>query len=290
VLSGTACGGSTASTSTLPQACKAYADIVSYRETTCYGVTPAPDETDVISRQVETCMLVSSAPGSTVGAEYWNRCAAAANDGCGSYDCGPYPPGALQMGAPCLAWSQCASQWCKGTVVLDADGGSALTLAAQCGTCAPPLTEGEACDPITDTCEIGMSCFQGVCRAQGQQGAACLVWADCAYPWVCRGSGTCDSTLFTGQPCVTDLDCTTDVACDATTKLCAPIQFGQPGSSCDGHVHRCESGRCDTAAGVCPAVLPDGSPCDPTDPSKVCDLYALCFGQRCQIPDPASCQ
>jgi hypothetical protein len=60
-----------------------------------------------------------------------------------------------------------------------------------------------------------------------------------------------------------------------------------------GNTRRCEAGLCDMApgaqSGVCPTVLADGTPCDPSDPSKVCDNYAACFRGTCQIVNPATC-
>jgi hypothetical protein len=272
----------------LEQECSAYANVFRSRETTCYGVSPEPDEATLISREVKSCVLSSGAPGSMVGANYWNSCASAANNNCGAYKCSTYPAGARQTGEACLVSMQCASLWCKGTVVT-ADGGSVITQALQCGACSPRLTEGSPCNLATDTCEVGMSCFQGACRKQGQAGASCVSWSDCAFPSVCRSNGVCGGVLGRGQACTSSLDCTTNEACDLTSKVCASVQFGQSGATCDGEVHRCESGYCNKVTETCPAVLSDGSPCDPSDPSAVCEVYSLCFGGTCQIPDPADC-
>lgn len=285
-----ACGSKEplSASASLEQACSAYANIFRTREAACYGVTPEPDEATLISREVKSCLLSSGAPGSMVGASYWNGCASAANDNCGGYKCSTYPAGARQTGEPCLISRQCSSLWCKGTVVTAADG-SVLTQALQCGACSPRLTEGSPCTQATDDCEVGMSCFQGACRVQGQAGASCTVWSDCAYPSVCRTSGVCDGVLGVGQACTSSLDCTTDEACDLTSKVCASAQFGQPRAACDGEVHRCESGNCNKATGTCPTVLSDGSPCDPSNPVAACAVYSHCFEGTCQIPDPAEC-
>jgi hypothetical protein len=137
----------------LEQACSAYANIYRTRETTCYGVAPEPDESTLISREVKSCVLASSAPGSNVGADYWSACASAANNNCGGYKCATYPAGDRQTGEPCLASEQCASLWCAGTVVTAADG-SVLSQALQCGACSPRLTEGSPCNLATDACEV----------------------------------------------------------------------------------------------------------------------------------------
>lgn len=278
------CGGNSSTSSgtesALEQGCSSYANIYRYRESTCYGVAPEPDKTTLIARQTEYCVLQSSAPGSHVDATYWNTCAALANNNCGGYQCATYPTGALQTGEPCVYGTQCASLWCKGSLA---------NQLAQCGVCATRLPEGAACDATTDACDIGTSCFQGFCRAKGQMGAACVQWSDCAPPTVCRASGVCGDVLFKGQPCTSSLDCTTDEGCDVTTSLCAPAQFGQPGASCDGEVNRCESGYCNRATGTCPTVIPDGSACDPSSPSAVCEVYSYCFGGMCKIPNAADC-
>ena len=147
--------------SALEQACSAYINIAASWKATCYGAAPDPDESTVISRGVKSCVLSSSASGSKLGPDYWNSCAALANN-CDGYDCGTYPSGTRQTGEPCLEGTQCASLWCKGSGIVGTWQG------IQCGTCAPRLAESSACDSLSDVCELGMSCFQGGCRKQGQ--------------------------------------------------------------------------------------------------------------------------
>src|SRR5208283_4897031 len=115
------------------------------------------------SREIASCALFPSAPGSQVSASYWETCASLANNDCGGYECAPYPPGTRQTGDPCLVGQQCASLYCKGVAVSGGDG-STLPNAAQCGTCAPRLAAGAPCGVATDACGIGLSCFNGVCR------------------------------------------------------------------------------------------------------------------------------
>jgi hypothetical protein len=93
-----------------------------------------------------------------------------------------------------------------------------------------------------------------------------------------------------GATCGSSLDCGSDIGCDVTTQLCTPVYFGQPGDPCDGEVSLCESGSCNKTVGACPAVLADDDACDPTDPSKVCRVFAVCFQGRCHIADPAACR
>jgi hypothetical protein len=282
-------GGLRSGGSALEQGCAAYASIYRARETRCYGVAAEPDEPDLIARQTESCVLNSSAPGSATDAAYWSTCAAAADNNCGGYRCATYPLGARQAGEPCLVSLQCASLWCRGTQVMGADG-VALSNALQCGTCATRLPAGSFCDSTADVCEVGLSCFQGTCRAQGQAGALCAVSNDCVAPnLACRSSGICGSVVGKGQACSANRDCTTLEGCDPVQKVCVPFKFGQPGASCDDVVSHCEAGTCSQETGTCPAVLSDGALCDPNSGAAVCQVYARCFFGVCQIPNPAAC-
>ncbi len=272
----------------LEQACSDFEHAEATRTSTCYGVAPFADEDLLLARATRSCVLSSGAAGSQVTASYWADCTAMVNNLCAGYQCASYPPGDRELGAPCLSSLQCASLWCGGTAVTGADG-TAVPYALQCGTCAATLAEGAACDAAKDACDIGMSCFNGTCRTRAAAGAACLHWSDCALPNVCKSTGLCGAVAGQGQSCQASTDCTTDVGCDAATKLCVPLVYAQPGDPCDGDVDRCESGSCDLTTATCPAVLPDGMPCDPSDRSQVCDVYARCFGGVCQIPTPDTC-
>jgi hypothetical protein len=272
----------------LEQACSDFEHAAFTRGSTCYGVAPPANEDALIARATQSCVLSSAAAGSHVSASYWVDCTTMVNNQCAGYQCANYPPGDGQVGVPCLASVQCATLWCSGTTVASADGAVAPD-AVQCGTCEARLAEGAACDGASDACDIGLSCFKGTCRTRATNGGACLHWADCAPPYICRSTGVCGYVAVQGQACQATIDCTTDVGCDAVTKLCVPLVFGEPGAACDGDVHRCVAGNCDLLAGSCPAVIPDGMPCDPNDRSHVCDDYARCFQGVCQIPTPATC-
>jgi hypothetical protein len=280
--------GLTVGTPAMQKACSAYTDIYHLRQANCYGVTSPPDLATVKSRQSEACVLNSSAPGSATDASYWSRCAAAANNNCRGYSC-TYPPGMRQAGQPCLASVQCASLYCQGVSVLD-PGGAVLPNAIQCGNCVDRLPDGSPCDLATDTCAVESSCFQGVCRKQGQEGASCKFWRDCARPYLtCRGSGTCGQFVGQGQTCIVHSDCLDSQACDPGAKVCVPVKLGQPGAACNGIVNQCETGLCNKVTGTCPTILPDGAACDPNSAAEVCALYARCFQGICQIPNPADC-
>jgi hypothetical protein len=282
VISGCGSGAS------LEQGCADWANADRTREYTCYGVTAPANEAQLIVRETQACVLNSGATGSHASGDYWAACGAEANNHCAAFQCPNYPPGDLPVGAPCLVGIQCASLWCSGTAVTAASGATAGD-AIQCGTCADRLAEGAACVVGTDLCDVGLSCFQGTCRPRASAGGACTSWSDCASPNACKSTGVCGPVAVQGQPCSASTDCTTDVGCDAITKVCVPLVFAQPGGACDGDVYRCEAGSCDLTTNLCPTIIPDGTPCDPSDPSVVCDDYARCFEGVCQIPPPDTC-
>jgi hypothetical protein len=244
-----------------------------------------------MARQTQACVVESSAPGCNADTSFWSQAADEVNAAavrCEAYSY-KYPPGSRANGEPCLEGLQCASLWCGGTGV-PGPSGSNLPYAAQCGTCAARLSTGAACNAASDLCETGLSCFNGVCRSTGQQGDPCAHWSDCTFPLVCRSTGTCGDVLYQGAACAQSTDCTTDQGCDPQTHVCVPIVYGLPGESCNGDTLRCEHGSCLTSTGQCPDRLADGTPCDPTDSTKVCDTYAVCLGGKCQIADPAICR
>lgn len=281
-------GCSSSGNISLQQACSDLVQITRRNQAVCVGISPEPDESALIARGIEACVRVSGASGSQVDASYLEQCAMTANSGCRSYRCAPFPSGTRQVGDPCLTGQQCASLFCSGLRVKGPDG--TFLNAIQCGTCAGRLAEGASCDAATDACEDGFSCFGGACRRQGRPGGACVVSYDCAFPWICKSTGVCDSLTANGAPCSSDEECGTSVACDPVTKRCTPVTFGQPGDACDAHVHHCETGRCDMTTGRCSTILTDGAACDPADPSVDCDHDAYCFRGTCQIPDPNTCR
>ncbi len=272
---------------TLEEACMTYAEVFRADEQTCGHVAPEPDETALIARQAQLCVATYGAPGSRVGANYWEDCANVA-DTCQGYKCPTFAPGTRTAGAPCLASVQCASLDCVGIGVVGADG-QALAGAVQCGTCQTRLSAGAACSAATPACAIGLSCFEGACRETGLQGSPCVVGADCTYPFVCRSGGVCGAVSANGQTCMSSAECASFSGCDPSTKVCVPRRFGQAGATCDDVVTACESGPCDKTTGTCPTVLATGAACDPTNPSQTCAAEERCFQGTCRIPDANAC-
>jgi hypothetical protein len=286
----TACSSS-APADALQQACASYVAAVRTAEYQCYGVPPEGNETVLWQRQTEACVLNAQAPGSTLGAAFWQSVATvidASLPQCAGYEYSD-TPGTLAVGEPCLLGTQCSTLWCSGTGVVTS-AGTIANDAAACGTCAERITVGATCNVATDACVHGASCFDGACRALGQQGVACAQRSDCSFPLVCTSQGTCGPVEWLGDPCETAADCANDMACDPSTSLCVADTFNLPGQACDGVAERCELGLCDTSTGLCPPVVQDGAACDPTDPTTLCNPYATCFRNTCQIINPKSCQ
>ena len=291
LLGGVANCSSPAPTQSLQQACANYVSAVRSAEYQCYGVAPESNKAVLWQRQAAACVLDGRAPGSTLGADFWQGVATiigAATPQCSYYEYSD-SPGTLGVGDPCFLGVQCSTLWCQGTTVSTSTGAVAND-AAVCGTCAARLDFGASCDAATDVCVRGASCFGSHCRTLGQNGDPCTRTSDCSFPTVCTSQGTCGAAAWQGAPCTTAADCGTDQACDHGTSTCVPDTFNLPGQTCDGVVVYCERGACDTSTGLCPAVLPDGAACDPTDPSTQCDTYATCFEGTCQIVDPTLCR
>ena len=206
----------------------------------CYGVATPLDESTLEAREVEACVLAGGALGSTVDGTFWSECASTASNECQSYEC-ELPAGTRAAGEPCLAANQCASLACIGTAI-DGPDGDPLPKALRCGTCAPLLADGAACDPTKDACAETSTCFGGVCRPQGGEGAACATLFDCQVPdFVCTSRGVCGVVTADGAPCGSSGDCATASACEVTTHVCEPVVYAQPGMPCDGEVGRCMS-------------------------------------------------
>lgn len=280
----------------LEDACAHAARVDRARRAACFGFTPMSDEPTLIERGTTACTRYWGAPGSRVDASYWEKCATSQEGNCASSSfCSSYPFGTRSAGERCYSFAQCSSLWCFGVRVLDQTG-KRNRRATQCGTCAAPLAEGASCNVESDFCtpgQPGTSCFRGVCRVRGNQGAACDSWDDCNTPWVCTSAGTCGAVVPEGGSCAGSTDCAGEWVCDPVAKTCVGQEYVEPGGACDTDIRWCWIGVCDMAdgatTGVCPIVLPDGSACDPNDRARTCDSFASCFQGTCQIVDANAC-
>lgn len=180
-----------------------------------------------------------------------------------------------------------------------------LSCNAATGTCSSPGPAGTACGSDGD-CQPGLFCNPtgvaapdasepgaviGTCSPLGQSGTPCDADSDCLPPLVCPG-GTCQSPGNAGATCKSDLQCATGLGCG--NGVCASVTWAAAGQPCTATA-RCLVGYCpstnDTTSGTCPAVIPDGQPCNitSTDSTSVCDTFAQCFEGTCHLTFEGVC-
>ncbi len=147
---------------------------------------------------------------------------------------------------------------------------------------------GASCDGLTSGCALGLYCAAqtGQCAALGSSGAPCGEGKPPAYPGGCvaplacigpQGSSTCGISS-TGAPCAYALDCSASLSCvtaSSPSGKCASVTWASPQEPCDGDSVLCLVGSCPVfGSRACPAVIPDGQPCSPSD---TCDTFSDCF-------------
>ncbi|MEM6531252.1 MAG: hypothetical protein AAF654_01445 [Myxococcota bacterium] len=157
---------------------------------------------------------------------------------------------------------------------------------------APPNVEfGASCNDSIP-CEPGLSCLNGQCVRQNDQG--CLNDEECAASCI---QGTCQSPAPVGGECDSTGDCQPPNVCSAlgicgAADVCTMngdcpipgescvigrcIGISQPGNECDDTLD-CESGTCENGA----CVLGIGSSCDG---NKSC--LQACIGGQCTPRSP----
>ncbi len=194
-----------------------------------------------------------------------------------------WPP-SVADGGGCLNDSECVASVCA------KDGGD-------CGSCAPPLLLGTACDG-TRPCDGTTRCADGdggvQCRPRLAEGVNCVGLGDAAC-----ASGRCKlgkcASASPGGPCTSELNCPAALYCDPIRKSCrVPAAVGdacdnQPACAAKGAA--CLDGRC---AKVPPFSVPEGSPC--TESAQCawglgCDVRAsapacvrrIGFGADCEL-------
>jgi len=157
---------------------------------------------------------------------------------------------------------------------------------------------GASCDDLAKVCKPGLYCDENTsrCAELGSLGAAC---GQCEPPLICAGSPrTCRERLSEGAACDPNapFDCAAGRFCLATTGVCTAVTWAGPGEPCS-EIQWCLVGSCITteyvggiASGTCPALIPDGAPCDVPDPDATCDVFAICFQGTCQLPGGLVCR
>jgi hypothetical protein len=171
------------------------------------------------------------------------------------------------------------------------------------------VTEGDvgaSCDRVAKVCKPGLYCdgHTSLCAELGDLGATCgegpsASWGGgCKAPLICAGSPlTCREPLPEGAPCDPNapFHCAAGLFCFATTSVCTAVTWAGPEEPCS-EVRWCLAGTCITtkyidgiASGTCPALIPDGAPCDVPAPDATCDVFAECFQGTCQLPGGLAC-
>jgi hypothetical protein len=233
-----------------------------------------------------------------------------------------FASGTLAGGSACVSDGQCQSGTCTPSTSAT-DGGygpcgtcaapSAIGQACQSHSCGPSAAcmysngnstcvsvtvsgSGHSCDGYAVQCSQGLVCNQATltCSSPAAAGATCAKDGDCASPLVCppassagTSGSTCQSPGATGARCRNDFECAAGIACDPWAQTCGPRTWAAPGQACGSGVARCYVGVCPNESsgggGVCPAVVADGQPCDPTSGTTTCDAFAQCVGGRCVL-------
>jgi hypothetical protein len=270
------------------------------------------------SRYVQACVLELNAPGAAP-ASALDQCAskiAGATGSCGTDDllCDVTMKGSLANGSACGEGMQCQSGFCRAT-----DSSK-----SPCGTCAPAIPAGAACDlgnpgcadgascqgsldSPENTCvaytdvEVGQSCKGAFVRCRDSfcspktstcvpfvgANAACGQGDACGAGLLCT-SGVCAPRKKAGEACTLSLYCAPGLGCDGTSNTCVPQVSVEPEQACDA-VHVCRVGFCsEFDPGKCPPVVADGAAC--TRGGPLCNNDAECIDGKCQVFDPASCK
>jgi hypothetical protein len=314
---GVGCFSSSSSLSPTAACQRAYASIVAYDQACSLHDASLGDE----DRYVQACVLELNAPGA-VAVSALEQCTDAVDGAkatCGTVDdvaC-PSATGTLATGSPCGEGIQCRTGYCKASdptsrcgVCTDripagqpCSSGDACAYGTSCvsgtgdtPTCtAKPLKNdvGGSCSAPGTACKDGLRCDlgSGTCVALGAAGAACGTHDDCESQLRCVG-GTCAPAKGAGQACSSG-ECAPGLGCDLQSKTCSALVTVEPGQPCDYAVNLCRVGFCQlttSLTGTCPAVIPDGQPCDATSGSATCGAEASCVNGACAIFDPSSCK
>jgi hypothetical protein len=307
-----ACSGPGASSSS--DACGVYYDAFGRLLTACETSSSSADTLGARAEFVRFCGIALSAPGTGVTAASLSACAAAINKipGCPTAkleeipEC-VQPNGSLPAGAACLGSDQCAGGVCSRTTMPVSDAGAPATTGLNCGTCAPTLAEGEACNGSSGvTCARRLSCLNGKCAkvpttATGvAEGGICFsqdangqtTQSSCASGLTCETqldpatnklTGTCKKRPGKGEACTTS--CATGFVC--ANKVCVE-RAGEGGACPVGN--ECKAGlACDQASKTCkgPTIVNAGGDCAKSGVKCASGLQCTSSGSgnpTCQAP------
>ena len=197
--------------------------------------------------------------------------------------------GTVPNGGGCSTPWQCSSGRCSATSI------------GQCGSCLPPVSLNQPCDPnnlLGSLCADNLVCAvtatsptTPVCTTPVSMGGACIDSAACPISGYCDSrTQTCTKLPGVGQGCaygsIYFCDPTQTAAiCNSMTSTCEPVTVASPGEACGqlADSYATCTGTCDIAsdagAGTCSSP-PSGQPsCALSD---TCTLDSPCFDSaRC---------
>ncbi|MBE7486067.1 MAG: hypothetical protein HS104_39615 [Polyangiaceae bacterium] len=269
------------------------------------------DVATCVARRAELCERTRFGAGSSDSPRGVRECAQAWGDS--SKDCsgwlraevGRNPPkacttkGKLLADEPCLEDSQCQS-------------GSCARARGACGTCSTPREFGASCFDDED-CAATLVCRQGMCTTFSELNQECGPGVACSPELACVG-GKCSKRLGESAPCTSGEEDPCElwprqlVCREGTQKgvgVCVPYEWRSLHDACGPSPigAQCLPGLvCQTRSDglpdspvtqTCVPVVEDRLACGVREvrhPSGgPCRAPAVCFQNRCQIPDTAAC-
>lgn len=280
------------------QAMAAYADALCNLFATC-----APYMLGYLYGDLQTCIdryvagggvaVLPQAPGVARSAADVTACADAMSSmSCEDLYAGerdtacPKIAGTLAEGADCFSDLQCESGFCDRT--------------GECGTCAPRLGLGDACEIANSGCPDGAKCSAPTvadpttCTATAGENEACNATT------VCRGNLFCDADTCVqpggeGDTCSMAADGSCNgllgLRCKGGTcqKLATLADVGQPcGIQGNSYVPCVGTAYCDSDTEQCAAKAGDGATCE-TASSNTCLYYASCQNGVCEVDAEPTC-
>ncbi len=190
--------------------------------------------------------------------------------------------GARADGSACATSSQCASSYCR----LD---GAATN---GCGTCAPRIDAGAACDVDPAACFPGTSCAAAICQPLAARGASCAAGEPCDLGLVCE-AGLCAKGKNAGEACDDATLCDGGQALSCAANLCTAPALAAPGAVCTPPEGMpapiCTASSVCGTNGTCRPPAEDGAPCGGA-PGVNCYGPARCADGACQLVDELSCE
>lgn len=200
-----------------------------------------------------------------------------------------FPAGTLEVGAACVADTQCSTGACHQSSAPPA-----------CGACAVPAQLGESCKD--KPCAKGLSCSWGgepsVCVEESpdtpapKEGEAC----DSNYGSYCGAflrcvENVCSPLAAVGESCATEGDCGSGAYCDTTEKVCKAIEVVGEGQACEGPGADCADGLYCKGNAACAPYVEDGGECEASpSTSSGCLFPATCENGVCTLPTPDTCE